>query len=64
MVWCFHVAHDRSGRCRLEGPEGTRMILLALSAIPADYPMVAPAYARARSELVKGMGLGQRRRNG
>ena len=27
-----------------------------------DYPMVAPAYARARSELAKSMGLGQKRK--
>ena len=27
-----------------------------------DYPMVAPNYARARSELAKEMGLGQQRR--
>lgn len=27
-----------------------------------DYPMVAPAYARARSALAKGMGLGANRR--
>ncbi len=27
-----------------------------------DYPMVAPNYARARSDLAKQMGLGQRRR--
>ena len=26
--------------------------------LPADYPMVAPAYAAARSELAKKMGLG------
>jgi predicted transcriptional regulator len=31
--------------------------------LPADYPMVAPNYAKARSELAKNMGLGQRRRN-
>ncbi|MDZ4790183.1 MAG: MucR family transcriptional regulator [Hyphomicrobiales bacterium] len=30
--------------------------------LPADYPMVAPNYATARSELAKKMGLGQRRR--
>ena len=30
--------------------------------LPADYPMVAPNYAEARSELAKEMGLGQRRR--
>jgi predicted transcriptional regulator len=30
--------------------------------LPADYPMVAPNYARARSSLAKKMGLGQRRR--
>jgi predicted transcriptional regulator len=30
--------------------------------LPADYPMVAPNYARARSELAKTMGLGQQRR--
>ena len=30
--------------------------------LPADYPMVAPEYAKARSELAKKMGLGQRRR--
>ena len=28
--------------------------------LPADYPMVAPNYALARSELAKKMGLGQR----
>jgi len=28
----------------------------------ADYPMVAPNYAKARSELAKEMGLGQQRR--
>lgn len=27
--------------------------------LPSDYPMVAPNYARARSELAKQMGLGQ-----
>ena len=27
--------------------------------LPYDYPMVAPAYARQRSELAKQMGLGQ-----
>ncbi|MCM2291868.1 MucR family transcriptional regulator [Allorhizobium sp. BGMRC 0089] len=32
--------------------------------LPADYPMVAPAYAEARSRLAKEMGLGQRRRRG
>lgn len=30
--------------------------------LPIDYPMVAPNYARARSELAKEMGLGQQRR--
>jgi predicted transcriptional regulator len=30
--------------------------------LPADYPMVAPNYAKARSELAKKMGLGQSRR--
>lgn len=30
--------------------------------LPADYPMVAPNYAAARSELAKVMGLGQQRR--
>lgn len=30
--------------------------------LPADYPMVAPNYALARSELAKQTGLGQRRR--
>jgi predicted transcriptional regulator len=29
--------------------------------LPADYPMVAPAYAVTRSSLAKKMGLGQRR---
>ncbi|WP_026381210.1 MucR family transcriptional regulator [Afifella pfennigii] len=29
--------------------------------LPADYPMVAPNYAKARSELAKQMGLGQKR---
>jgi predicted transcriptional regulator len=31
--------------------------------LPPDYPMVAPNYAKARSELAKVMGLGQKRRN-
>jgi predicted transcriptional regulator len=30
--------------------------------LPADYPMVAPDYAKARSALAKQMGLGQQRR--
>jgi predicted transcriptional regulator len=30
--------------------------------LPADYPMVAPNYAVARSNLAKKMGLGQQRR--
>jgi len=30
--------------------------------LPSDYPMVAPNYARARSQLAKEMGLGQQRR--
>ncbi|WP_210203047.1 MucR family transcriptional regulator [Pseudaminobacter soli (ex Li et al. 2025)] len=29
--------------------------------LPADYPMVAPAYAAARSTLAKKMGLGKKR---
>ncbi len=32
--------------------------------LPADYPMVAPNYAAARSSLAKQMGLGQQRRRG
>ncbi|MBM6583643.1 MucR family transcriptional regulator [Microvirga sp. BT689] len=32
--------------------------------LTADYPMVAPNYAKARSELAKTMGLGQQRRKG
>ncbi len=31
--------------------------------LPADYPMVAPAYAKARSLLAKEMGLGLQRRS-
>jgi predicted transcriptional regulator len=30
--------------------------------LPPDYPMVAPIYAKARSQLAKQMGLGQQRR--
>jgi len=30
--------------------------------LPSDYPMVAPNYAKARSELARTMGLGQQRR--
>jgi len=30
--------------------------------LPPDYPMVAPNYAAARSQLAKKMGLGQQRR--
>ncbi len=30
--------------------------------LPKDYPMVAPAYAKARSELAKSFGLGSQRR--
>ena len=29
--------------------------------LPSDYPMVAPNYAKARSNLAKEMGLGQKR---
>ncbi|HYI90982.1 MAG TPA: MucR family transcriptional regulator [Beijerinckiaceae bacterium] len=29
--------------------------------LPSDYPMVAPNYAQARSQLAKSMGLGQKR---
>ena len=32
--------------------------------LPADYPMVAPNYAQARSNLAKQMGLGHQRRKG
>ena len=32
--------------------------------LPADYPMVAPNYAAARSSLAKSMGLGHQRRKG
>ena len=32
--------------------------------LPADYPMVAPNYAQARSSLAKRMGLGQRAKKG
>ncbi|SIQ23566.1 MucR family transcriptional regulator [Bosea sp. TND4EK4] len=32
--------------------------------LPADYPMVAPSYAEARSQLAKKMGLGNQRRKG
>jgi|HigsolmetaAR201D_1030396.scaffolds.fasta_scaffold02519_12 Predicted transcriptional regulator len=32
--------------------------------LPADYPMVAPAYARRRSELAKEIGLGNTRFSG
>ena len=30
--------------------------------LPHDYPMIAPNYAKVRSELAKSIGLGQRRR--
>jgi predicted transcriptional regulator len=30
--------------------------------LPRDYPMVAPNYAKARSDLAKSMGLGQQRK--
>ena len=45
------------GRLRLT-PEAYR----AKWGLPHDYPMVAPAYARRRSELAKSLGLGQLRR--
>lgn len=32
--------------------------------LPADYPMVAPSYAEARSQLAKKMGLGNQRNRG
>ncbi len=31
--------------------------------LPPDYPMTAPNYAKARSELAKKIGLGKKRRN-
>jgi predicted transcriptional regulator len=30
--------------------------------LPPDYPMVAPNYAAARSQMAKSMGLGRKRR--
>lgn len=30
--------------------------------LPLDYPMVAPSYAEARSQMAKSMGLGNQRR--
>ncbi len=33
-------------------------------ALPADYPMTAPNYAQARSNLAKKIGLGSKPRNG
>lgn len=30
--------------------------------LPSDYPMVAPSYAKQRSDLAKSMGLGRQRR--
>ena len=32
--------------------------------LPADYPMVAPNYAKRRSEFAKRIGLGRRGRGG
>lgn len=32
--------------------------------LPGDYPMVAPNYAKKRSELAKKMGLGQSKKDG
>ena len=32
--------------------------------LASDYPMVAPSYAAARSDLAKSMGLGHQRRKG
>ncbi len=32
--------------------------------LPRDYPMIAPAYARARSEMAKAYGFGKIRRKG
>ena len=32
--------------------------------LPSDYPMVAPNYAKARSNLAREMGLGQKRARG
>ena len=34
----------------------------AFWSLPPEYPMVAPGYARERSQLAKAMGLGQQRR--
>jgi predicted transcriptional regulator len=58
-----------------EGPNGTRHAFECERArgltpaqyrekwsLPMDYPMVAPNYSKARSELAKGLGLGQTRK--
>lgn len=42
----------------------TRDEYRAKCGLPPDNPMVAPAYAEARSNLAKSMGLGQQRRKG
>ena len=46
----------------LEGRVGSGTVVAR--DLPVDYPMVAPAYAEARSRLAKEMGLGQRRKRG
>jgi hypothetical protein len=41
---------------------GLRGVKLVVSDAHCDYPMVAPNYAKQRSELAKALGLGQLRR--
>ena len=45
-----------------EGASAAKPAVPVRKSVTPDYPMVAPNYAQARSQLAKQMGLGQQRR--
>jgi ROS/MUCR transcriptional regulator protein len=53
--------------CRIDAQTAVRLARKAATVsedVSLDYPMVAPNYAKQRSELARALGLGQQRRRG
>jgi predicted transcriptional regulator len=52
----------KSLKRHLQGEHGLSRMNTGALGLPRDYPMVAPNYARARSDLAKNMGFGPQER--
>ena len=62
LISQVHAALVRVSTGRSEAPlEPAKPAVSVKKSISPDYPMVAPNYAVARSQLAKEMGLGQQR---